>query len=118
MVTLNLESSNLGFQFIRLYLVKVEGVLVRGLNLSKEELQLLLNRAWEIEKYFESLASWKGYITVDSSNRKMLLSLLLDSEKHRVQLEQIMTKLNFPIPTITSDRHFSFQDKYEGEILT
>jgi rubrerythrin len=91
---------------------------VSELNLSKEELQFLLNRAWEIEKYFESLTSWKGYITVDSSYRKMLLSLLLDSEKHRVQLEQLLINLNFPIPTTASDIHFHFQDKYDAEVLT
>ena len=88
------------------------------MNLSKEDLQLLLERAWEIEKYFESLSSWKGYITVNSGYRKTLLPLLLDSEKHRIQLEQVMTALNFPIPTTTSNMVFHFQDKYDSEVLT
>ena len=89
-----------------------------GLNLSKEELQMLLNRAWEIEKHFESLASWKAYITVDSSYRKTLLPLLLDSEKHRVHLEQLMTTLNLTIPTNESNILFEFHDKYDAEVLT
>jgi hypothetical protein len=88
------------------------------LNLSKEELNMLLNRAWEIEKNFESLASWKAYITVDSNYRKTLITLLLDSEKHIVNLEKIMVELNFKIPTNEREMIFNFLDKYDSEVLT
>ena len=79
---------------------------------------MLLNRAWEIEKNFESVASWKAYITVDSNYRKTLLPLLLDSEKHRVNLEKLMVELNFKTPTNEKENLFNFKDKYDSEILT
>ena len=78
---------------------------------------MLLNRAWEIEKNFESVASWKAYITVDSNYRKTLLPLLLDSEKHRVNLEKLMVELNFKTPTNEKENLFTFKDKYDSEIL-
>ena len=79
---------------------------------------MLLNRAWEIEKNFESLASWEAYIRVDSSYRKTLLPLLLDSEKHRVNLEKLMVELNFKTPTNERENIVNFKDKYDSEVLT
>jgi rubrerythrin len=85
---------------------------------TKDELQFLLNRGLEIENKFESLSAWEGFVTVDSDNRKTVLTLARDSHKHRLDLEKLLETLNLEaatneIPDVT----FDFGGMLDAEIL-
>ena len=80
---------------------------------TKEELQFLLHRGWEIEKNFESLSVWKGFIAVDSTHKKTVLRLARDSHKHRLNLENLLETLNLESPT---NEILTESSKFEGMI--
>ena len=85
---------------------------------TKEELQFLLHRAFEIEKKFESVSAWKGFVSVDSTYRKTVLVLARDSHKHRLDLEQLLNKLHLELPTSEiPDETFDFEGMLDSEIL-
>ena len=66
---------------------------------SKEELQFLIHRAWEIEKKFESLSAWKTFLSMGSSNRLTVLTLAKESHVHKLNLEKLITILGLEAPT-------------------
>ena len=66
---------------------------------TKEELQFLLHRGWEIEKKFESLSAWSGFVAVGSNYRMTVLTLARDSHLHRLNLEKLLKTLGFEAPT-------------------
>jgi hypothetical protein len=85
---------------------------------TKEELQFLLHRALEIEKKFESISAWKGFVSVDPNYRKTVLVLARDSYKHRLDIEQLLKKLHFELPTSElPDETFDFEGMLDSEIL-
>jgi len=76
---------------------------------TKEELQFLLHRAWEIEKKFESLSAWKGFVSVGQTFRSTVLTLARESYTHRLNLENLLKTLNLEMPTNEmSDGVFDF----------
>jgi len=85
---------------------------------TKEELQYLLHRSWEIEKKFESIPIWRGFTTIGFSHRKLLLTLARDSQKHRLDLEMMLRKLGLAAPTTEiGDSQFDFDGMKDAEIL-
>ena len=66
---------------------------------SKEELQFLIHRAWEIEKKFESLSAWKSFVSMGSSHRLTVLTLAKESHAHRLNLEKLLKILGFEVST-------------------
>ena len=85
---------------------------------TKEELQYLLHRAWEIEKKFESLSAWKSFISIESKYRSTVLTLARESHQHQINLEKILKTLGLEapineIPEIT----FNFNGLLNSEIL-
>ena len=85
---------------------------------TKEELQYLLHRSWEIEKKFESISVWKGFTAITSTHRNLLLTLARDSQKHRLHLETILSKLGLEAPiNEINDPKFDFDGMMDEEIL-
>jgi len=85
---------------------------------TKEELQFLLHRGWEIEKKFESLSAWKGFVAVGSAYRKTTLTLARDSHKHRLDLEKLLETLDLEAPTNEiPEGTFDFVGMFDSEIL-
>ena len=85
---------------------------------TKEELQFLLHRGLEIEKKFESISAWEGFVTVDSDNRKTVLTLARDSHMHRLDLEKLLETLNLEAATNEiPDAKFDFGGMLDAEIL-
>lgn len=85
---------------------------------TREELQFLLHRALEIEKDFESLSVWKGFVSISSKYRPTVLTLARDSHKHRLGLEKILKKLN--LDSVTDEipeETFNFKGMLDMEIL-
>lgn len=85
---------------------------------TKEELQFLLHRALEIEKDFESLSVWKGFVSISSKYRPTVLTLARESHKHRLELEKILKKLNLDSATDEiPEETFNFKGMLDMEIL-
>jgi len=85
---------------------------------TKEELQFLLHRALEIEKDFESMSVWKGFLSISSKYRSTVLTLARESHKHRLDLENLLKKLNFGSATDEiPDETFNFEGMLDVEIL-
>jgi len=85
---------------------------------TKEELQFLLHRGWEIEKNFESLAAWKSFISVNSKNRTTVLTLVSDSHKHRLNIEKLLKTLGLEAPTSEiPEKVFDFTGMLDSEML-
>jgi len=85
---------------------------------TKDELQFLLHRALEIEKDFESLSVWKGFVSISSKYRPTVLTLARDSHKHRLDLEKLLKKLNLEAPTDEiPEETFDFDGMMDMEIL-
>jgi hypothetical protein len=85
---------------------------------TKEELQFLLHSAWEIEKKFESLSAWKGFVAVDSNYRMLTLTLARDSHMHRLNLEKLLKTLGLEAPTNEiPEGTFDFTGMLDSEIL-
>jgi hypothetical protein len=85
---------------------------------TKEELQFLLHRAWEIEKKFESLSAWKGFVSVGQTFRSTVLTLARESYTHRLNLENLLKTLNLEMPTNEmSDGVFDFSGMLDLEVI-
>lgn len=85
---------------------------------TKEELQFLLHRALEIEKDFESISVWKGFVSIGSKYRPTVLTLARDSHKHRLELEKLLKSLNLDGPTDEiPEETFDFEGMMDMEIL-
>ena len=85
---------------------------------TKEELQFLLHRGWEIEKFFESLSIWNGFVAVGSTHRMTILTLAKESQKHRLDLEKLLVRLALKPPTKEiSEKSFDFENMFDIEIL-
>jgi hypothetical protein len=85
---------------------------------TKEELQFLIHRAWEIEKKFESLSAWKGFISYGATYRSKVLRLASDSYLHRLNLEKLLKTLKLEAPSNEiPDESFDFGDMLDLEAL-
>lgn len=85
---------------------------------TKEDLQFLLHRGWEIEKNFESLTAWKSFVSVNSTHRMTVLTLVRDSHKHRLNLEKLLKTLGLEAPTKEiPEKIFDFTGMLDAEIL-
>jgi len=85
---------------------------------TKEELQFLLHRGLEIEKNFESLSAWKGFVFVESYHRKIVLVLARESNKHALDLEKMLKTLGLELPTSEFVQGiFDFEGMLDSEIL-
>ena len=85
---------------------------------SKDELQFLIHRAWEIEKKFESLSAWKSFVSMGSSNRLTVLTLARESHVHRLNLEKILKILGLDVPTNEiPEVTFEFEGMLPSEML-
>lgn len=85
---------------------------------TKEELEFLIHRSWEIEKNFELLSIWKGVLSVGSTNRKTILKLAKDSQKHKLDLEKLLEILNLEYPKMEiPSQSFDFENMLDIEIL-
>ena len=85
---------------------------------TREELQFLLHRGWELEKKFESLSAWKGFVSVGSDYRMTILTLARDSHRHRLNLEELLQKLGLEAPTNEiPEVTFDFDGMLDSEIL-
>ena len=85
---------------------------------TKEELQFLLHKGLEIEKNFESMAAWKGFVTVASYYRKIVLVLARESNRHALDLEKMLKTLGFELPTSEFIQEiFNFEGMLDSEIL-
>ena len=85
---------------------------------TKEELQFLIHRGWEIEKKFESLSAWKGFVSVGSTYRMTVLTLAMDSHGHRLNLEKLLKKLGLEAPTNEiPEVTFDFEGMLDSEVL-
>lgn len=86
---------------------------------SKEELQFLIHRAWEIEKKFESLSAWKSFVSMGSSNRLTVLTLARESHAHRLNLEKLLKILGLEVPTNEiPEVTFEFEGVLPSEMLS
>ncbi len=86
---------------------------------SKEELQFLIHRAWEIEKKFESLSAWKSFVSMGSSNRLTVLTLARESHAHRLNLEKLLKILGLEMPTNEiPEVTFEFEGVLPSEMLS
>lgn len=86
---------------------------------SKEELQFLIHRAWEIEKKFESLSAWKSFVSMGSSNRLTVLTLARESHAHRLNLEKLLKILGLEMPTNEiPEVTFEFESVLPSEMLS
>ena len=59
----------------------------------------MIHRAWEIEKKFESLSAWKGFVSMGKTYRPTVLTLARESFLHRLKLEKLLKTLNLEVPT-------------------
>ncbi|PVX26981.1 MAG: hypothetical protein CW716_04620 [Candidatus Bathyarchaeum sp.] len=85
---------------------------------TKEELQFLLHRAWEIEKKFESLSAWKGFVSVGQTFRSTVLTLARESYTHRLNLEKLLKSLNLEATTNEiPDGVFDFTGMLDSEAI-
>jgi hypothetical protein len=85
---------------------------------TKEELEFLLHRSWEIEKNFELLSILKGFLSVGSIHRKIILKLVKEFQKHKLDLEKLLKKLNLEYPKIEiPSQSFDFENMLDIEIL-
>jgi hypothetical protein len=85
---------------------------------TKEDLQFLLHRAWEIEKKFESLSAWKGFVSMGQTFRSTVLTLARESYNHRLNLEKLLKSLNLEAPTNEiPDGVFNFTDMLDLEAI-
>jgi hypothetical protein len=85
---------------------------------TKEELQFLLHRGWEIEKKFESLSAWKGFVSMGSTYRSTVLTLARESYMHRLNLEKLLKTLDLEAPTNEiPEGTFDFTGMLDSEIL-
>jgi hypothetical protein len=85
---------------------------------TKEDLQFLLHRGWEIEKKFESLSAWSGFVAVGSNYRMTVLTLARDSHLHRLNLEKLLKTLALEAPTNEiPEGTFDFEGMLDSEIL-
>jgi rubrerythrin len=85
---------------------------------TKEKLEFLLHRSWEIEKNFELLSIWKGFLSVGPIHRKIILKLAKESQKHKLDLEKLLEKLNLEYPKIEiPSQSFDFENMLDIEIL-
>ena len=85
---------------------------------SKDELQFLIHRAWEIEKKFESLSAWKSFVSIGSSNRLTVLTLARESHVHRLNLEKLLKILGLDVPTNEiPEATFEFEGMLPSEML-
>ncbi|MEJ2271574.1 MAG: hypothetical protein P8X91_03645 [Candidatus Bathyarchaeota archaeon] len=85
---------------------------------TKEELQYLLHRAWEIEKKFESFTAWKSFISEKTEYRSTFLTLARESYQHRLNLEKLLKILNLESPTCEiPETSFDFDSLLYSEIF-
>ena len=85
---------------------------------TKDELQFLLHRALEIEKDFESISVWNGFVSIGSKYRPTVLTLARESHKHRLELEKLLKALNLDSPTDEIPEHtFDYEGLMDVEIL-
>jgi hypothetical protein len=85
---------------------------------TKEELQFLLHRAWEIEKKFESVFALKGFVSVGQKLRSNVLTLARDSYNHRLNIEKLLKTLNLEDPTNEiPDEFFDFTGMLDSEAI-
>ena len=85
---------------------------------NKEELQFLLHRALEIEKDFESIAIWKGFVSIGAKYRPTVLTLARESHKHRLELENLLKTLGLDAPTDEiPEEPFNFKGMLDVEVL-
>ncbi len=109
----------MNFQFITVITRKLLTFFCGYMAIStKEELQFLLHRGWEIEKKFESLSAWKGFVSVGSTYRMTVLTLARDSHKHRLNLEKLLKTLDLEAPTNEiPEETFDFAGMLDSKIL-
>ena len=85
---------------------------------TKEELQFLIHRAWEIEKKFESLSAWKSFVSMGSAYRSTILTLARESHLHRLNLEKLLKTLGLEAPTNEiPEGTFDFASMVDSEML-
>jgi len=85
---------------------------------TKEELQFLIHRAWEIEKKFESLSAWKSFVSMESTYRSTVLTLARESHVHRLNLEKLLKTLGLEAPTNEiPEGVFDFAGMLDSEML-
>jgi rubrerythrin len=85
---------------------------------TKEELEFLLHRGLDIEKKFELMSAWKGFVTVDSSRRKIVLILARESNKHALDLEKMLKTLGLKLPADELVQEiFDFEGMLDSEVL-
>ena len=85
---------------------------------TKDELQFLLHRALEIEKDFESISVWKGFVSIASKYRPTVLKLARESHQHRLELEKLLVVLKLDAPTDEiPEQAFNFEGMMDNEIL-
>ncbi len=85
---------------------------------NKGELQFLLHRALEIEKDFESISIWKGYVSISSKYRPTVLTLARESHEHRLELEKLLKTLGLDAPTDEiPEQPFNFEGMLDVEVL-
>ena len=85
---------------------------------TKEELQFMLHRGWEIENKFESLSAWRGFVSIGSTYRMTVLTLAMDSHKHMLNLEKLLKRLGLEAPTNEiPEVTFDFEGMLDSEML-
>ena len=85
---------------------------------TKEELQFMLHRGWEIENKFESLSAWRGFVSIGSTYRMTVLTLAMDSHKHMLNLEKLLKTLGLEAPTNEiPEVTFDFEGMLDSEML-
>ena len=86
-----------------------------------DDLAGYLQKALEIEKGFETMAEWEGYVSVKEKEfREVLFQLVSDSARHSRTVESLLgmvrvTADNRGLPL--QPREFSFKTKSEAEIM-
>ncbi|UCE81470.1 MAG: hypothetical protein JSV94_03415 [Methanobacteriota archaeon] len=90
--------------------------------MSGDELADLMHKALEIERGFELIAQWEGYVGVRKKEFREILFLLVSETNGHVRtlesmIEKIRTEQDYRGPPI-QQRVFNFKGKNELEILT
>lgn len=85
----------------------------------KNELASFLKKGLEIERGFESMAQWEGYVQAKSDEfRDMLFTMISESEHHASMVTEMLTRIDVTKMDTYGLRQqvFDFSQKEESEV--
>ncbi|OPY31097.1 MAG: hypothetical protein A4E32_02081 [Methanomassiliicoccales archaeon PtaU1.Bin124] len=87
---------------------------------NRNELASLLKKGLEIERGFENLAQWEGYVQAKSDMfRSTLFTMISESEHHATMVTEMLDRLDLPnqgTPPLRP-QNFDFSTREEAEVM-